>query len=218
MPSLSVSSTLLSHIKVRKIADEFGCQAVAALFGLWFWCRQEKKTSVSKMELLTCRWESGTMNINLKDPSDLSKELYIERLLEYGLIRSNSGRYDVLNPLVDNSVAIEDPSVLKVVNAYIKEHPDYEDCLSEQDYKLISSRLSEGVSVEDLIKACEGIKGNRYYADNNLYEPRHVFKNKAKIREHINRSPSNKKKSRPATTGVGHHSGSKEFSNGRADL
>ena len=183
------------------------------------------------MELLDARWETDScwdtapedkedycsVYLRSRNPDDQICTIYRDKLVSMGIVARNRDEhhpFTVKNPFKPKSNEPDQLDIERVIEGYLEHHPKYRRealCHGGVAYSLIRDRLAEGWPVADLILAAYGIKGREYYIKNHCMAPEYVYRNGAKVQEHIN-AINNKPITERRT---GHHSGSKGFKSGR---
>jgi len=218
MPELKLCTTTRIHPKIRRLKNKLGAEGVLGLYNLWCFCVEYKKDGVL----------SGMEDRDIAEAADYEgdyeaflKVLVDLRLLDatgrvfaiHGWSKYNLGRVRV--PKVSAaSPADASPGspVSKIVSYYRSVHPTRGKMLKpgSRDWKRIKSRLEEGFTIEELKKAVDGNKVCPWHTSHPAgYSAEYIFRNGTKVEGFIELANNGVKEQQ-----VGHHKGSKEFTDG----
>jgi len=225
MPELMLCTSSRIHPKIRRLKNKLGAEGVLSLYNLWMFCIEYKKDGhLTDME-----------DVDISEAADYNGdyEAFVKALVDLRLLDANGGVFTVhgwnkynftkkkkvKKGPDENSASSTKPvseSICEVVNYYRSVHPTRGKTLGpgSSGWKRIRRWLKEGYSSDDLKKA---IDGNRmcpwHQGVPGGYTLEYILRNATKIESFIERA-GNPEQYESKDEQIGHHKGSKEFSDG----
>ena len=225
MPELKLCTSSRLHPKIKRLKRMLGADGVLGLYNLWCFCIEYRKDG--KL--------TGMEPLDISEAADYQgdEHEFVEMLVGLKLLDADGGVYSihgwseynqakVVSKKRDSESSPNSPSsamsasITQVVAYYRMVHPTRGKKIKpgSADWKRIRRALKDGNSAEELIKAIDGNKICPWHQSVPTgHTIEYIFRNQSKIEGFIERA-SNPDQYDPEQEQVGHHRGSREFSDG----